>query len=79
MHSKEALLLQVTMCACTVYTSITTGVDDCGEPKTPATLAATAAVLCTANHCCSCQHFGKLATHKQGGAPGFKYSSGNTG
>ena len=34
--------------------------------------------LYTVNHCCSCQHFVKQATHKQGRVPGFKYSSGNT-
>ena len=46
-----------------------------GSPKIHTTLAATTAVSCTAKHCCSCQHFGKPAT---GGAPGFKYNSGNT-
>ena len=46
-----------------------------GSQRYPQHLGAT--IYCTANHCCSCQHFYKPATHKQA-APLFKYSSGNT-
>ena len=53
--------------ACAVYSSTSVSLSELiGKPNIPTTLWS---YCCPANHCCSCQHFCKPDTHKEGGAP----------
>ena len=62
------MYVQSTMCAC-ACTCVSELI--VGSQRYPQHLGS---YYHTANHCCSCQHFCKPATHKQDGAPFFKYA-----